>query len=112
MVSTMRRLAPVAWFLMYTMVPGASEFIENAWHLATEGHLAHAIDDAEHHPEDEEHGCSGAFHFCSCHTTPSFLGAARVARVLEPLVVDVAAGEVPRPITDAHVFGVYRPPIG
>lgn len=54
--------------LAWGLTPGLGEVTENAWHLATAGHSAHAAGQgADHAPEGDEHGCSGTFHVCSCH---------------------------------------------
>lgn len=68
------RLLPYAfWMVLYVMIPGAGEFAENLMHFAAHGHAAHAVDDAEHEPQGDEHGCSGPFHVCQCHSSVSFL---------------------------------------
>jgi len=54
--------------LVLGLTPGLLEAAENVWHLAATGHSAHAPDrGADHSPAGDEHGCSGAFHLCSCH---------------------------------------------
>jgi hypothetical protein len=54
--------------LILGLTPGLLEAAENVWHLVATGHSAHAPDQgADHSPEGDEHGCSGAFHLCSCH---------------------------------------------
>lgn len=67
-------VATLAWLL----VPGLSEATENLWHLLRTGHGAHDLSaGAGHAPQDEEHGCTGTFHLCSCHhTVPSELAPA------------------------------------
>ena len=63
----MRRLSPfIAIVMVYLMTPGAGELTENAVHLISNGHTAHAFDDAEHEPTGAEHGCSSTFHVCQC----------------------------------------------
>jgi hypothetical protein len=58
--------------LVWAMTPGLTEAVENAWHLASSGHTAHAPEAGEDHaPVGDEHGCSGTFHLCSCHHSPS-----------------------------------------
>ncbi|MBT8451571.1 MAG: hypothetical protein KJO40_06365 [Deltaproteobacteria bacterium] len=59
--------------MVYAMAPGASEIVENVFHLLAEGHAAHALADADHEPQGEEHGCSGTFHMCHCHSSVTFL---------------------------------------
>lgn len=55
------------------LTPGFVEAAENLWHLAAAGHGAHASDAGpSHRPQDEEHGCTGTFHLCSCHPAPAW----------------------------------------
>lgn len=54
--------------LVWGLTPGLTEVTENLWHLAASGHSAHAAEEGpDHAPQDEEHGCTGTFHLCSCH---------------------------------------------
>lgn len=54
--------------LACALTPGLGEVVENAWHLVAAGHAAHASQEGPGHaPAGDEHGCSGAFHLCSCH---------------------------------------------
>ncbi len=55
--------------LLYVMTPGSTEIAQNVYHLVFEGHDAH---DHPEHAEDEEHGCSGPYHMCACHSTVAF----------------------------------------
>lgn len=98
----------VAW----QMVPGSNEILENVFHLAREGHLAHALPDAEHQSTDVEHGCSGPFHLCPCHTSISFLtgvfaGEDQPQACSEPGVSWCTHDSD----ADAHLSGIFRPPI-
>ncbi len=75
---TARRSKICALVLALAMMPGAVELMENAAHLATEGHLAHAAADGDRHePADPEHGCTSTFHLCGCHAGLAFLVAPR-----------------------------------
>jgi len=68
--------------LLWALVPGAGELLENAVHLAESGHLAHAAPDGDHHDgSGPEHGCSGTVHLCSCCASLSFLPARVTAQV-------------------------------
>ncbi|MBV1861326.1 MAG: hypothetical protein KUG77_23105 [Nannocystaceae bacterium] len=60
-----------ALLLAFLLTPGAGEVVENAVHLVADGHTAHSIDDAEHAPAGDEHGCTGMMHSCACHGVPS-----------------------------------------
>ncbi len=84
-----------ALVLAMAMMPGAFELLENAAHVAVEGHLAHAAAAGdEHDPTGPEHGCTPIFHSCGCHASLAFvggstpaavdLGAARLAGGLDP----------------------------
>lgn len=87
--------------LTWQLVPGLNEVAENVWHLAREGHGAHALADAEHSPDDEEHGCSGVFHLCPCHASSPGV-ATRAARLPLGSLVDE------RPATES--FRRFEPP--
>ena len=64
-----------AFLLAFALAPGAFEVMENAAHLLTEGHLAHAAADGDQHaPAGPEHGCTPIFHTCGCHASLAFLG--------------------------------------
>lgn len=70
-----RRSKICALILALALMPGTAEILESAVHLVTEGHLAHAAPDGDHHePAGPEHGCTPVFHFCGCHASLSFLG--------------------------------------
>ena len=101
----------VALLLVFCLTPGAAEIVENVAHLATDGHMAHAIDDGDHAPEGDEHGCSGTVHLCACHSSTCFTLADAGIAVPSPLLIDVSASgaDEGRP-TRGHALGVYRPP--
>lgn len=64
--------------LAWLLTPGLTEVTENLWHLAVAGHTAHSLAAGDdHRPRDDEHGCSGTFHFCACHhsVTPTLAQA-------------------------------------
>ncbi|MGH1341795.1 MAG: hypothetical protein ACRBN8_09605 [Nannocystales bacterium] len=60
-----------ALLLAFLLTPGAGELVESTVHLLSDGHTAHAIDDAEHAPGGDEHGCTGMMHSCACCGVPS-----------------------------------------
>jgi len=79
----MKRFATVGItaVLLWALVPGVGEAVENAVHLVQEGHFAHAAPDGdEHQPSGPEHGCAGTLHLCSCCVSLSFLLAPTVAQ--------------------------------
>lgn len=59
-----------ALLLAFLLTPGSAELVENVVHLASDGHTAHAVDDAEHAPAGDEHGCTGMMHCCTCCGVP------------------------------------------
>lgn len=98
--------------IAFVLMPGSAEVVESTAHLVSDGHTAHAVDDTDHAPKGDEHGCSGSFHVCPCHSTTSFVvgdamfAAAPVPVVLDPRLTVWTAG---RP-ADGYGLGVYRPP--
>ncbi len=110
----MRRLyAPMAVLLIYLMTPGSGELVSDVVHLVSSGHTPHAEEHADHEDGAPEHGCSGPFHVCSCHTTPHFVAQARSAAVPHP------SGGPGHALFGSDVLhggdfarGLFRPPIG
>ena len=108
----MRRLFPyVAVLMVYQMTPGAGELTENIVHLVTSGHTAHTLHDGHQEPTSDEHGCSGPFHVCECHSTTNFLVAAVGQIVISPRPIDDPARHTAHTKADGFVAGVFRPPI-
>jgi len=109
-MSTVARL--LALLLVFVLTPGSTEIVENAVHLATDGHMAHAIDDADHTSEGGEHGCSGVIHSCGCHGSVSFLVMETDPRVslAAPQSSSAHARAADTRVADGHRLGVYRPP--
>ena len=67
--SGMRRFTAIGItvLLLWALVPGVGELLENAVHFAQEGHFAHAAPEGdEHDSPGPEHGCASAVHLCSC----------------------------------------------
>ncbi len=72
----LRRFAPlIAFVLIHLMTPGSTELAENIIHFVASGHLAHAKQCGDSQPADQEHACSGPYHFCACHYSTGFLVA-------------------------------------
>ncbi len=108
----MKRLATSCFLvlLLWALVPGVGEAVENTVHLVLEGHTAHAAPDGDSHtPSGPEHGCTGVMHSCSCCVSQSFLPNRYVALVpiqsWQRLADD---GRVPLPAASAD--GIDRPP--
>ena len=100
----------VAIFVMLQMVPGSGEMFENIVHLVQEGHLAHALPDAAHQDNGPEHGCSGPFHFCHCHTSTVFLLSA--TDDLHSVQLDNDNDFLPPedPNAKGYLSDIFRPP--
>jgi len=88
----MKRLPALflAVVLAWALAPGVGEVVENAFHLLTSGHLAHASvpehGEGGHHAPGPEHGCGGAVHLCSCCTSLAAAPPqARVALIAAPV---------------------------
>lgn len=96
--------------LTVMLIPGLVEGVENLWHLAEEGHAAHATSEGVDHDrsDDDEHGCTGTFHLCSCHHASSTLPIAPATLVLGHAVrSSVAIVTLPPP---PFLAGLFRPP--
>lgn len=108
----MRRLFPwITILLVYILTPGALEIAENAAHLVAHWDTAHSADDDHEQPTGtDEHGCSGPYHFCSCHHSSSFI-TVRPALVSAPVATvdpESPAGDVP--VDSGFVPSLFRPP--
>ena len=110
----MRRILPtIAVFLVYLLTPMASEVTESLVHWVTDGHSAHAYEDAAHHSDEPEHGCSGSFHVCPCHSSVTFAvltenTAQSVDLVPLDMVVHALSDDSP---ADGYRTTFFRPPI-
>ena len=110
--TAMKRIAAIgiAALLIWTLVPGLGEFLENAVHIVQEGHSAHAAPDGDHHdPPGPEHGCTGTLHLCSCCVSLSFLTAQAAAQVPTVNVQEIFAGFHAH-LPSISACGVYHPP--
>ena len=97
--------------LAWVLCPGLAEVTENLWHVATTGHLAHALEAGDGHaPAGDEHGCSGTFHLCTCcQSTPAQAASPPVAKAVAGMRkatgVHASVRHVP-----PHLPGLFRPP--
>lgn len=109
----MRRILPhVAVLLVYLMTPSAGEIVENVVHLLTKGHTAHAIEDDAHEPDGAEHGCSGPFHFCPCHSSSVFTAPLSTVEIGSPGPTETELGLwYEDAASEGHPGSVFRPPI-
>lgn len=99
----------IAALLIWALVPGVGELLENAVHIVQKGHFAHAVPDGDHDPAGPEHGCTGTQHLCSCCVSLSFLITTATGQVPTLRVQEFLVG------TDVHlpaIFAgdVYHPP--
>lgn len=100
----------IAILLLGTLVPGVGEIVENALHLAREGHLAHGAPEGDDHDAPlPEHGCTGTLHLCSCCVSPGVILTQPVDRTPSPelrgyVIVATAHGT---PVSPSRV---YQPP--
>ena len=90
------------------MTPASAEIAGHLVHFVTEGHSVH-----EHveHTENKEHGCSGPYHMCVCHTTVVFV-VAKPSTEASPSIEN--AEDIPladQGSADGHRRAVFRPPI-
>jgi hypothetical protein len=93
------------------MTPGALELTENAIHLVTHGDRAHAGADHGEDSDTDEHGCSGTYHACTCHSSPQFADNAVAIRAVAPAAVTrVHARRADAMLDSGFVRGIDRPP--
>lgn len=106
----------LALLLAFAMLPAGWELVEVAVHAAQHGDLAHA-GDAAHDDEplgQDEHGCTGLFHFCACCHAVQPTGRPSVTAVATP----AARSWRPDVVAPAALDGrgppapPIRPPIG
>ena len=101
----------VAVLLLWSIVPGGAEAVENAAHWLGEGHLAHQQSDKDSHSDPgPEHGCTGTFHTCPCHSSstanqPTGLREARVPDEVSESTLRRFA-----PSLMGYPYGIYHPP--
>jgi hypothetical protein len=95
-----------ALLLLWALFPGAGEVTENLVHLSLHGHTAHAAGHADDHAKPgAEHGCTGPFHVCSCHTsTPFELTRAAKLPSLRSTLAELAAPPL-------HLLARPHPPL-
>jgi hypothetical protein len=114
MLRPLVRARIVALLIVLSIVPSSMELIEVAVHWIEHGDLAHGDQDGHDTSAlgTDEHGCSGTFHLCGCHT----------ASVLAPSIATVVHGFDAidtrmcfTPVTRAGLGAMappIRPPIG
>jgi hypothetical protein len=94
--------------LLYSMTPASAEIAQQLVHVVTEGHFAN-----EHaaHTEDKEHGCSGPYHLCVCHSTVVFVVSVTLTDN-EPIIgTETVVLGLEQAEEDGHSRSVFRPPI-
>lgn len=133
-LSGMRLVTRVfALVMAFVMCPGGLELLRDVAHLAVAGHVAHetmtagvlddvaaaaAPDPHEHGDDshkDDEHRCSGAFHVCGCHVSPTFVAARAPGDIARAGVSSGARGAIDASSQGARTgvsSSMFRPPIG
>ena len=94
------------------MFPGTVEVVQDAVHLAVEGHSAHD-DSVDHHADDpsDEHGCSGPYHACTCCTSATFVAhVAPIALSSNELGTFDVVISIDTPVPSDHLDRLFRPP--
>ncbi len=98
--------------ILILMFPGSVELVEDGIHWITDGHTTHDTS-TEHHREGpaDEHGCSGPYHICICHSSSPFITRAapadpgkRALRSCEMIEL------VDAPSPSSHLDRLFRPP--
>lgn len=107
--------------LLVGLCPGGYGFVEDAVHLLQEGHLVDAhnsskkIDDSVCARDDrdgghDEHGCSGTFHTCGCHSAAFVVDLSSPALRLPVLLVRDSRFVLVDGGASADTIGFDRPP--
>jgi hypothetical protein len=101
--------------VVFGLVPGATELVENLEHLLHDGHLRHSTahevvaDDEACDGEGDEHGCTPLDHRCGCCT--SVAGIAGVRDPLSQPLPSEARPEVRSTIIQRPVSRDVSPPV-
>ena len=87
----------LAVLLVLAMWPGLSELVELAQHAVEHGDIAH--DQSDEHDSaplgEDEHGCSGTFHLCPCHSPTPAMASADTVRVPAGETIEACAQLTP-----------------
>ena len=94
--------------LLFSMTPASAEIAQQIVHLVTEGHLAEEHAD---HTEDKEHGCSGPYHMCVCHSTVVFVVSVTLTETKPLIGAETVVLGPEQAEEDGHRRLVFRPPI-
>lgn len=101
----------LVFLLLLALAPGFGEVVENVLHLLTEGHAAHARShDDDHAAKGPEHGCTGTFHMCSCHSSSTGLRPAVAPRAQVLEVIATLASTLAGPTDAGFHLLPERPP--
>ncbi len=105
----------VAGLMLWLMMPGAVALAQDGLHWLVEGHTVHDSAAGHEHNESgsDEHGCSGPYHFCGCHTSAPFV-ASSVLDPRTPATQPPKANQIAglgSPIPSLHLDPLFRPPI-
>jgi hypothetical protein len=94
--------------LLYSMTTASGEIAEHIIHMITEGHSVHEHID---HTADKEHGCSGPYHMCVCHSTILFVVSAPAVETMPVHGNPNIFALVEQVEGDSHQRSLFRPPI-
>lgn len=97
--------------LVWIMVPGVIELTLDLTHIALWGHSPH--DESEVHHEQglgDEHGCSGPFHACVCHSSSQMVVADELASGPLDEAVALEPPRLDRPAPSRYLERLFRPP--
>jgi hypothetical protein len=101
----------IAVLMVYAMTPGALELTENAVHLVRHADTAHADGDHAEDSDRDEHGCSGTYHACTCHSSPHFVDNSVAPRAAAPLPAPtVRLPVIVAPVDSGFARDIDRPP--
>jgi hypothetical protein len=101
----------VVVLLLWSIVPGMAEALENAAHWVREGHFAHQESDTDSHSDPgPEHGCTGTFHTCPCHSSAAANQPSSLREVRAPNTDSESARRLFNPPLMGYPHGIYHPP--
>ncbi len=95
--------------LIWALTPGFAEASVDLVHQLRAGHTAHTAAPADDHEQDEEHGCTGAFHLCGCHSSQAFQPNA-FKHLKQTPATTATWGSLSSLHPDPHQATVFRPP--
>ena len=98
--------------MLVLMFPSSLELVQDATHLLADGHTRHDIS-AGHHDDEptDEHGCSGPYHICICHSSSAFvIGLPDNLIVVHDIRPFRIVERLATPAPSGHLDRLFRPP--